>query len=354
MKLEPTLGDLGERTIVAEVLGPRYSVTDQFGDDCAWIATDAEYSHIVATTDPCPPPMAHHLGFIDPFYAGWLTAAINLSDIAAAGAVPLGILTSFILPTGMLLADFERLLDGVDACCASSSTSVKGGNIKEGKSISLAATAIGGTHSAPFGRSGAKEGDFVLELGEFGLFWAGVLAHSNGLIDPLNASAPLLRNVLTPQPMSEIMPRLAQRGLISAAIDNSDGLAPTLRQLAESSSCSITIDADEIAYSNEIVSVANELSVDPFRLALGWGDWNVIVTANSNDLAEIRTICSGLNVPVQVIGKVTAGSGVHLRIGAKSGVLGRFESERFAKDSWMDAGVDGYLANLQNGSFFAN
>jgi len=93
------LCDLGERRIIDELLRPRYAAATQFGDDCAQLAPLGAGERLVVTTDPCPPPMAHLLGFADEYYRGWLLATINLSDIAAAGARPAGVLTSLQLPS---------------------------------------------------------------------------------------------------------------------------------------------------------------------------------------------------------------------------------------------------------------
>src|SRR5437868_5550458 len=123
-----TLGDLGERTIIREILAPRYSpAAESFGDDCVAIAHAQGF--VIITTDPCPPPMAMQVGFPDLLYRGWLLATINLSDLAAAGARPLGLLTSLQLPATTPTEDFERLLDGIDECCAEHGTAVLGGNL---------------------------------------------------------------------------------------------------------------------------------------------------------------------------------------------------------------------------------
>jgi thiamine-monophosphate kinase len=142
---DQSLGDLGERRIIAELLAPRYgSSAPPYGDDCARLSPPAgESGRIMATTDPCPPPMALALGFTDEYYRGWLLATINLSDLAAAGAEPLGLLTSLQLPTDTRVAEFLRLLDGIDDCCTQAKTSVVGGNLKESKMIDVSATAIG-------------------------------------------------------------------------------------------------------------------------------------------------------------------------------------------------------------------
>src|SRR5437870_493268 len=125
------LDDLGERRIINEILRRRYgaSESDHFGDDCAFVSNvnDLPKGQIVATTDPCPEPIASVLGFTDFYYRGWLLATINLSDLAAAGARPLGLLTSLVLKNETTVNQLLRLLDGIDACCSQCETRVIGG-----------------------------------------------------------------------------------------------------------------------------------------------------------------------------------------------------------------------------------
>src|SRR5437763_819197 len=125
------LGDIGERHLITDHLVPRYGgLNINFGDDCA-IAVDSPTGIVVATTDPAPEPVAWRLGFSDYYHWGWLLAAINLSDIAAAGAGPVGLLSSLTLPMSLDLDEFYRLLDGIDDCCRAVGTHVIGGNLKE-------------------------------------------------------------------------------------------------------------------------------------------------------------------------------------------------------------------------------
>ena len=125
-----TLRDLGERRIVREVLSRRYSRTEYFGNDSAYITSNVVADEIVvASTDPCPRPIAFELGFSDPYYFGWLLAAINFSDLAAAGARPIALLSPLILPAESPVSELERLLDGLDACATLVGATVAGGNL---------------------------------------------------------------------------------------------------------------------------------------------------------------------------------------------------------------------------------
>lgn len=340
------LNDLGERRLIAEILTQRYgSNVSRFGDDAASIELPPPGNHLMVSTDPCPPPMSRALGFDDYFYDGWLLATINLSDLAAAGAKPLALLTSLQLPADMPLSAFERLLDGIDACASSHGAQVVGGNLKEAKVVDLSAVALGVCDSAPLSRSGAGPGDAVVILGDLGEFWAATLSLKAGLRDKSPAD-PLLRNLLRPQAKTSCGVELRQRGLLTSCMDNSDGLQPSLRQLAEASNVAIHIDRDRFSFTKEVREAATGLDVDPFRLALGWGDWQLIATCRGEDLAEAREWAERTGTGFHAVGVVEEGGGVSLRDSEGEGLLLPLESERFSKDSWFTAGLDNYIGKM--------
>ena len=170
-----TLRDLGERRIVEEILRSRYAQNAlNYGDDCALLPIGLDGKYVTMTTDPCPHPVADLLGFADYYYWGWLLATINLSDLAAAGAQPIGLLTSFTLPPAMLISDFTRMLDGVDECCSTVGARVVGGNLREGPQIALSGSAVGICDTLPMSRAGIQAGDHLVIIGDLGNFWGRV------------------------------------------------------------------------------------------------------------------------------------------------------------------------------------
>lgn len=337
--------DFGERRLIAELLGKRYGDVDNFGDDAARLPQPPDGATLVATTDPCPPPMSAQLGVSDLYYYGWLLATINLSDLAAAGAEPLGLLTSFVLRADTPVADFERLLDGVDDCAQAVGTRVVGGNLKEGKDIDLSGTAVGACAGRePLSRRGAAVGDVIVVIGDLGTFWAGVLAVKAGrLADPID---PLLRNVFRPQAKVVVMSALAREGLLTAAIDNSDGLYPSLAQLAAANGVGCRLEHERFVFTNDVLEVAGDFDLDPVRLALGWGDWQVVTTAKPDLVERIRKLGGEHGVPVHELGVIVPGTDVLLELDGEAGLLLALDSERFAAQSWFTVGLAAYIAEL--------
>lgn len=326
--------DLGEREIIRRLIAPLVS---GLGDDCAAIALGDDY--LVATTDPVPVPAAQVVaGDPDPYWAGWLLVTINASDIAAAGAEPIGFMAALESQPDTTQADFARLLNGVADSCAFHGFPYIGGNIKEAQRFAATGVALGICKGRrPLGRSGAKADQVIALVGARPRFWADALTAKAGAV--MSKDSPLFK----PRAATEIMGKLARRGLLSAAIDNSDGLLPSAEQLAERSGVCVEIDTLALRRIGSTVQ-----GVDPARLSLGWGDWNVLCALDAGDVDECQRLASICGLAVEPIGKCAPGGGVFLRNGTSTIQAPRLESERFSRDSWFLEGIDGYIGRLLN------
>lgn len=342
-----TLGDLGERAIIEDLLKPRYQSNGaSFGDDCAAVPVLSGDLYQIATTDPCPIPAASLLGFDDFYYWGWLLATINMSDLAAAGARPVGLLSSLILPSDFRIADFLRMLDGLDECLLSADALVLGGNLKEGKDVALSATALGCSDGLPLTRRGAQIGDLVVVLGDLGSFWAGYLAESRNVNVSPALRESLMRNVLTPSAKVALGQELRKLGLVNSCLDNSDGLYPSMLALSASSGVQVFLTVDDWEMSDGVPEVASQLGVRPQRLGLGWGDWQLLVTVSPERLGQLTVLTREAGHSAFVVGEVRSGSGVRAAYEGAEGYLMQLDSQRFAPDSWFGTGIESYIESL--------
>ncbi len=343
------LSDLGERLITERLLFPRYGKQEDYGDDCC-IIPFGKSKCVVWTIDPCPQPMSWQLGYKDYYYFGWLLATINLSDLAAMGAKPIGLLTSLILPNDTSTRDFERLLDGVDDACHQAGIKVLGGNIKESTFISCEATAIGyADYSRLIRRRGAKVDDMVVVVGDLGLFWAGVLSTKRNISLPDNEQDKVMQNVLTPRTKIREGQVISKHALLSSGLDNSDGIYPSVKELAVRNNVDIVLDFSDIDWEPEVMKISKLLNIEPTRLALGWGDWQLVGTVPENKYNILNDKMSNMNTPVHIVGKVISGSGeVKIRHGKVLSQMTPIDSERFSKRSWFTRGIDAYIDDLLN------
>lgn len=325
-----SLGDLGERGIQDRILRPRYGGTEGFGDDCALVGLVTAPSELVATTDSCPTPVVNLMAEPDFYHAGWLLATINLSDLAAAGAEPLGLVVNYTLPKATTTREFERLLDGVDECCAAHGTKVAGGDIRDGTVVQLSATAIGRCGpGSRLRRSGARAGDSLLLVGSPSYLWAAVLLATGKASLPEQARDEIWRRACRPMAQLTAGRVLAAQGLARAAMDVSDGLFATVRTLCEANGLGATVSGDFIL-DEAVAEVAKQSGVRPFDLAQTWGDWGLVVAVRSEDVKLATKTLREDGIAAQEIGTLTADQQITEGAAPWQGIA----QERFSDDSW--------------------
>lgn len=345
------LGDLGERAILADVLAPRYRDVSGFGDDCAVLGRPDGSGEIVATTDSCPTPLVAQLGDTDPYHAGWLLVTINLSDLAAAGATPLGLVVNYTLPAGTAVADFQRLLAGVDDCAAEHHTRVVGGDLRDGTPMQLSATAIGQcTPGRRMGRRGASVGDRLLLVGSPGYLWAEALAVGGRITLPATDAAVLAERARRPKAELLAGRLLAEGGFARAAMDVSDGLFASVRTLCEVNGVGARM-TDDVRLDPVPAAVCRQAGVRPFDLAATWGDWCLLVAVGPGDLPTAQAKLAAEGCQAQVVGQlVDAGSGITLDSGGRTVPWRGVAQERFSARSWHGGDLSGWLADLLPGT----
>ena len=150
---------------------------------------------------------------------GFKAAAVNLSDLAASGADPLGLVVTLALPAGTELDRVLELYEGI----GETGVEVVGGDTTASPTLVLSITALGRSERVP-GRGGARPGDLLVVTGPLGAAGAAHRAEK--------MARPPLR--------LEEGKRLARQA--HAMLDVSDGLAPDAGHIAERSGCRLVID----------------------------------------------------------------------------------------------------------------
>jgi thiamine-monophosphate kinase len=337
-----TLRELGERKIVSEMIS-KYCHA-QIGDDCADLERDNE--SIIVTMDPVPPPAAEIIGGdTDPYWKGRLLVTINASDLAAAAAEPLAFFVGVDALPDMEQKSFERFFQGVSDGCKEEGMIYAGGNIREGKQFSAIGTAIGTRDkNVKVRRTGADVGHGIAVVGNAGSFWLDALrvVAGDSSIDK-NISA-----LFTPKSQGQNMRLLAKNGFVSCAMDNSDGLLPSITQLAETNNCGALIDMKLMLPPQNFSKYVKKINISFQRLWLGWGDWNVVVGFQREKIEKITKFCKINGIKFCEIGEFTENREILLKYGEHIKKAPRIESERFAKDSWFSSGIQGYIDLLKN------
>lgn len=342
------LASLGERRIVSELLVKRYHGTVAFGDDCAVIPQlPARDFELVATTDPCPEPLVLSLGWKDLYYQGWLLGTINFSDLAAAGAEPLGLLVSYMLPENLTVADFERLMDGVDDSCQEHGSQVIGGNIGDAGSMQLTATAIGACDAGKrLSRKGARAGDAILLVGSPGYLWSTALLREGYAQLPADDEYSVFERALKPVAQLQAGRLLAETGQAHAAIDISDGLYPSVGALCVANGVGAVIDAAAPVLDPLPLEICRQAGADPFDLTQLWGDWSLLAAVDDAVAEQVIGMLTDAGIGCHRIGTFQVSKGVSLKRDGQTVPWHGIDAERFTESSWARSKLSDYLARL--------
>jgi len=221
----------------------------------------------------------------------WKLVAVNLSDLAAKGAVPAAALLS--LTIGADDARDATFIDGIGAACAHFGLALIGGDtiaLPPGAPRVFGLTAIGRAGPRTPSRSGARAGDRLWLVGTIGDSAAGLALLTR---DP-EASGPLVDSYRRPVPLLAAGQALAPHA--TAMMDVSDGLLLDARRLAEASGCSATIDLDALPLSDAFVAERGD-TLDARRFAATGGDDYALLAALPPDLDILRlSLPSGTSI----------------------------------------------------------
>ena len=349
-----TLSEIGERQLVEIVKksvqkSPR--VVIPIGDDCGGISLNGDGLVLVATTDPCPTPLARVIGYsADYFDFGWYSAVINLSDIASMGAKPLSLLVAVRAPNDMKLSELKRFYAGLGKACKQFACPLIGGDFQDGPRFEVVGSALGiGQRGRMLLRRNALPGDVVVVIGELSLFWACALSLMKGLTIEKMSKSLIHRVLLHPLPRLEMGINLAKQGLARCAMDASDGLTVTFKELAKASKVDFFISFEGVQVHPVVTEVANILRVNPWNLLRGWGDWQLVVTMQKQNVPKAKKLAQRLRCPFHEVGQVKEGSGkVFFVNNGQVAPMNIIESERFTGTSYFTNPIEEYVSRLLN------
>jgi thiamine-monophosphate kinase len=239
---------------------------------------------------------------------------MNLSDLAAKGAKPVGFLMSVALPAGVEEQWLAAFAAGVGEDAERYGCPLLGGDTDRTPGPSSVSIAAFGSvpHGKMVRRSTAKPGDCVVVTGTIGDAALGVLLRRDtGLADRLRldkaARFHLQQRYLLPEPRNTLAGGVLEYA--SAAMDVSDGLAGDLAKLCRASSVAAEIDVGRVPLSD---AARAALAADPALLetVLGGGDdYEIILTLSPEKLGAFHGAARTAGVAAAEIGRVTEGEG---------------------------------------------
>ena len=230
----------------------------------------------------------------DPYLIGWMSVMVNLSDLAAVGSNPLGILVSEILPANFSPKDLDRLQNGISDACKICNTFILGGDTNTGDNLIITGTAIGVLENKKFvSRIGLQENDILYSTGYLGQGNAFAISRF------FNKTYQNFEYL----PTAKINEGKILKNYASACMDTSDGVISTLDQLMRLNHKGFKLDKD---WKNKIdkdsLKLANSSSIPLWLLLAGYhGEFELLFTIPQKSENEFLIKAKGINwVPLKL------------------------------------------------------
>jgi len=276
------------------------------GDDCALVSV-SHGMDLAVSTDTLVSG-THFFPDVDPETLGHKALAVNLSDMAAMGAMPYWSTLALTMPevNDEWLAKFAK---GFFDLAEEFNVSLIGGDTTRGP-LSLTVTIMGEVPAgAALRRSGARVGNDIWVSGNLGDA-ALAVAHRKGRIKLTEGDyMEVAMRLYEPTPRVNLGQAL--RGLATSAIDISDGLLGDLGHICALSGAGAVVEGDRLPVSE---TGADYVDSRAGLTAVGAGgdDYDLCFTAPAGARDSIEDLVNMLGVPLSRIGEIRAGKGVSL------------------------------------------
>jgi len=302
------ISDIGEKKLIKRLLSrsrafqPNSPFFDEFyfkslSDDAALIDLDDKY--LVVTADLLL-ESTHLPQDMSPKEKGMKIVTVNVSDLAAMGAKPIGFILSLGLPGDLPLDEFDEIMDGVLYSCQKYDMGLTGGDTNQADELILSGTGLGVVDkNKVLMKDGAHPGDVVAVTGPLGVAAAGF----EFLLLPPPIKEAIKKN-LKPSTLKLIQKQalepkarlnegimLANTGAVTSATDITDGLASEVGELVSASEngVGITLYETMIPIIPEVEKVAHALDRQPMDFALYYGeDFELLLTVKKDNFSHLK------------------------------------------------------------------
>ena len=291
------------------------NVIKGIGDDCAVFRANSNRVFLF-TTDMLVEDVHFLMDKITPYQLGWKSVAVNLSDIAAMGGIPLHVLISIGIPVKTDVELIKDLYRGMNDICSHYNVNILGGDTVASKDkliINISLLGDGEEHSVLY-RHGAGPGDKVCLTGNVGDSAAGLNILQNKISFSYTDKDYFIKAHNEPWPLVETGRIIATSQLAGAMIDLSDGLLSDLGHICEESKVGASIFEEQIPLSRELRLLSSRENFNPLELALSGGeDYVLLFTAPEKNIHAIEQLSREKDIsPIVMIGEITNEEGIRL------------------------------------------
>ena len=283
------------------------AITLGIGDDCALIKPRADEE--VSITSDMLVEGRHFFAGANPELLGRKALAVNLSDLAAMGARPIGFTLAIALPT-VDSTWLEAFSKGLFAMAEEHSCPLIGGDTTAGP-LTISITAFG---ALPKGeairRSGAKPGDDIWVSGTVGDARLALAALRHEITLSAEDLQQIEHRMHNPTPRIELGMQL--RNIASSALDVSDGLLGDLRHILKQSQVDAEIQLDKLPKSDTLQK--QDVQIQKQFSACGGDDYEICFTAPASQRDKIEAISKSIGLPLTIIGKIAPKNDLEVKV----------------------------------------
>lgn len=270
------------------------------GDDAALL--HIKRGHQLAVSTDMLVAGTHFFADAAPYAVGWKSLAVNVSDMAAMGALPKWTTLALALPeiNHAWLREFSR---GFFACADAFEVDLVGGDTTRGP-LNISVTIMGlceKNHALK--RDGAKVDDDIWVSGFLGSAALGLAHLQEKLVLEENVLEAALKALHTPEPRVAL--GLALKNIAHSCIDISDGLLADLGHILEASQLDAHLKHETMPVLPALQTRLHEPMIQQAILA-GGDDYELCFTAPKSQRAAITSLSQELCIPITLIGKTTA------------------------------------------------
>ena len=294
------VSDIGEKELVRYIIANSRSITP---DDTAITAFNS--TNLISTCDMLI-QSRHFPENMSYFDMGFKAVTVNVSDLAAMGAEPLGFLLAIALPKDLDIDSFKEILEGVLKACDYYEIPLIGGDTNESSEIIITGTALGLTEK-PIMKDTYQKGDLIAVTGDIGL---AALGFELSDLDNIYSKHAL-------KPKAKIKEGIILKDFATSATDITDGLASELYEIKKDN-YGFMIYEEMFGISDEYKRLADNLNLDYLDLILHVGeDFELLFTISKDNIEK-------LPFDYKVIGEVTDSDVVELTL--ENGFVERIEN----------------------------
>jgi thiamine-monophosphate kinase len=312
------ISEIGEKQLIkkiAEIVAAAPSLAGVLGigDDAA-VNVVTPGSLLVTTKDMLVEDIHFLRNTVSPADLGYKSLAVNFSDIAAMAAMPRYVFVALALPKDITVEYVLEFYRGMKQLADRYGAVICGGDTVGTPGPLVISVTVQGEadRDALLLRNGASPGDLLCTTGPLGASAAGLALLTSEIPCDEEMRRQALQAHIRPVPRLDEAAFLSAAGLVTAAMDLSDGLLRDITEICEQSGCGALLRETQIPIHPAAVCVARQKGVNPLDLALSGGeDYELLLTVNPEGFNSISNAYQKrFGQPLYLLGEMTASEGI--------------------------------------------